>query len=69
MTEDKYPTPESVEKASREQLGHWLRFLRPPKTGTPEVDTLLRLSKRFQELGGMTPELSKKIGWGDTREV
>jgi hypothetical protein len=55
-----FPTLQQVEKASREDLARWYRFLLGT---TPEQrKTLLRVKQRLSSLGGMTPELSKKIG-------
>jgi hypothetical protein len=58
-----FPTMEQVEKADREQLAKWYRFLssgdRLEKRKIPR-----RLAERFQKMGGMTLELSKKIGFG-----
>jgi len=54
---------EQVEKADREQLARWYRFL--PSGDTPEQGKIQhRLSRAIPENGGMTPELSKKIGFG-----
>ena len=55
-----FPTMEQVEKASKEDLARWYRFL----LGTTDEQrkTLLRVKQRLHSLGGMTPELSKKIG-------
>jgi hypothetical protein len=54
---------EQVEKADREQLARWYRFL--PSGDTSEQRKIQdRLAERFQKMGGMTPELSKKIGFG-----
>jgi hypothetical protein len=54
---------EQVEKADREQLAKWYRFL--PSGDTPEQRKIQhRLAERFQKMGGMTPELSKTIGFG-----
>jgi hypothetical protein len=51
-----------VEKASREQLAKWYRFL--PSGNTKEQQRVQdRVAERFKELGGMTPALSKKIGF------
>jgi hypothetical protein len=51
-----------VEKASREELAKWYRFL--PSGDTKEQQRVLdRIAERFKKLGGMTPELSKKIGF------
>ncbi len=55
-----FPTLEQVNKADKEQLAKWYRFL----LGTTDEQrkTLRRVAQRLQELGGMSPELSKKIG-------
>jgi hypothetical protein len=69
-----YPTAEEVESADRVQLARWSRYLSSPGSGaigTPEfTDTLEKESKvldrileRFENLGGMTPGISKEIGW------
>lgn len=60
MAQPDFPTREQVEKATHEQLARWYRFL----LGTTEEERIiLRLvKKRFHQMGGMTPELSKKIG-------
>ncbi len=58
-----FPTMDQVEKADREQLARWYRFL--PFGDTPEAAKIQHsLTERFQKMGGMTPELSKKIGFG-----
>jgi hypothetical protein len=57
-----FPTSEQVSKASREELARWYRFLLP---SDPEQQKILdEVAKRFKELGGMTPELSRQIGHG-----
>jgi len=62
MDRPDFPTKEQVEKASREQLAKWYRF--PPSGDTKEQQVVLdRISERFKALGGMTPELSKKVGF------
>ena len=64
-----YPTTEEVESADRVQLARWSRYLSSPGAGaigTPQfTDTLGKESKildrileRFDEQGGMTPEIS-----------
>jgi hypothetical protein len=56
-----FPTIEQVRKATRPQLARWYRFL--PSGDTAEQQKVIELiRKRFKELGGMTPALSKKIG-------
>lgn len=73
-TDMEYPTPDEVEKADRVQLARWSRYLNSPGSsavGTPEFPERLdnetkvldRILERFEEQGGMTPEISKEIGW------
>jgi hypothetical protein len=63
MDRPDFPTMDQVEKADREQLAKWYRFL--PSGDTPEQRKIQhRLAERFQKMGGMTPEFSKKIGFG-----
>lgn len=70
-----YPTLEQVEAADQEQICRWHRFLDSP--GMSAIDTdhfettldreaaiAARIQARYLEFGGMTPELSKRIGWG-----
>jgi hypothetical protein len=57
-----FPTMPEVEKASREQLAKWYRFL-PSGDSKEQQRVLDRVAERFKETGGMTPELSKKIGF------
>jgi hypothetical protein len=56
-----FPTIEQVEKADRVQLARWYRFL---PSGETEADrkTMKRIAERFERMGGMTRELSEKIG-------
>lgn len=62
MDRPDFPTIEQVEKADREQLARWFRFL--PSGDTEEQSKIQdRIGARFKELGGMTPELSKRIGF------
>lgn len=57
-----FPTLEDVEKANHEQLARWYRFL--PSGDTKEQRKIQeRISVRFKALGGMTPAISKKIGF------
>lgn len=69
-----YPTLEQVEQASHIQLARWHRFLPSPGSRAIGQDNfqevfaqqaaiLDRIEERFKELGGMTPEISKGIGW------
>jgi len=70
-----YPTLEQVEIADIEQLCRWTRYLPSPgmsainaKNFEPivkkEADIMKRIMERQTELGGWTPEISKRIGWG-----
>lgn len=61
MTIETYPTIEEVEIADQIQLATWYRFLRSP--GPKEIDILNLIISRFKELGGMSPTISKQIGW------
>ena len=56
-----FPTVEEVEKADKEQLARWYRFL-PSGETTMDQMIMKRIAERFEKLGGMTPEISKKIG-------
>ena len=56
------PTIEEIEKADREQICRWWRFLGSPMTDE-EVIVMNRIAERFDEVGGFTPEISKRIGW------
>jgi hypothetical protein len=56
-----FPTIEEIERAAKEQLARWYRFL--PSGETPaDQEIMKRIADRFEKLGGMTAELSKKIG-------
>jgi hypothetical protein len=55
-----FPTVEQVEKASKEDLARWYRFLLG--TTNEQRKILRRIEQRLDQLGGMTRELSKKIG-------
>lgn len=59
---DTFPTLGEVSKASQEQLARWYRFLLP--AGPEQQKILDAITVRFKQLGGMTPELSKRIGHG-----
>lgn len=69
-----YPTLDQVAAASVRQLALWSRFLDSPgisalgcadfeETMSQEQTVAGAIRARFKELGGMTPELSKSIGW------
>ena len=52
---------EEVEKADKEQLARWYRFLPSGETAADQK-IMRRIAERFEKLGGMTAEISKKIG-------
>ena len=65
---------EQVEAADHYQLGRWYRFLQSPgwsatnqdnfeQTLEEQTKIMDRICERFAFLGGMTPRLSKMIGW------
>ena len=67
MTQDAtrldFPTMEQVEKGDKIQLAKWYRFL--PAGSTAEQQKIMdRIVARFEKLGGMTPQISDKIGYG-----
>lgn len=57
-----WPTLDEVYAASREQLGRWYRFLPGPQDDA-QGGIIQLICRRFQELGGWSPDLSKRIGW------
>jgi hypothetical protein len=57
-----YPTLEEVNAADRLAICRWWRFLPGPKS-IDELTTIERIHKRLIELGGMSPEISKLLGW------
>lgn len=56
-----FPTIEEVESADKEQLARWFRFL-PSGQTVADRKIMRRIAERFEKLGGMTPELNRKIG-------
>jgi hypothetical protein len=56
-----FPKINEVEKADKEQLARWYRFL-PAGEFEADQKVMKRIAERFEKLGGMTAELSKKIG-------
>jgi len=56
-----FPTLEEVEKADKEQLARWYRFL-PSGETVSDQKIMKRIAERFEKLGGMTADFSKKIG-------
>jgi hypothetical protein len=57
-----FPTLAEVESASHEQLARWYRFL-PSGDSEEQQKIMERLEVRFKQLGGMTAEICKKIGF------
>jgi hypothetical protein len=60
-----FPTMIQVEHASHEQLARWYKFL-PSGDSQEQTKIMHRIAERFEELGGMTPALEKKIGYDGT---
>jgi hypothetical protein len=56
-----FPTIKEVERANKEQLARWYRFLPSGETAADQK-IMKRVAERFEKLGGMTAELSKRIG-------
>lgn len=56
-----FPTIEEVERANKEQLARWYRFL-PSGEAAADLKIMKRIAERFEKLGGMTAELSRRIG-------
>jgi hypothetical protein len=59
---ESFPTVAEVEKADAEQLARWYRFLLPADAEQEKV--LQKISATLKGKGGMTPALSRKIGYG-----
>lgn len=59
---EQFPTVAEVETADAEQLARWYRFLLPADAEQEKV--LQKVSAKLKEKGGMTPALSRKIGYG-----
>lgn len=57
-----YPTIDQVEIADRFLICKWYRHLPSPSCNLQEM-VMNRICKRYKELGGFTPEISKKVGW------
>jgi hypothetical protein len=56
-----FSTVGEVERANKEQLARWYRFLPSGETAADQK-IMKRIAERFEKLGGMTPGLSKIIG-------
>lgn len=59
---EQFPTMEQVNKASLEELARWYRFLLPADAEQEKI--LETISAKIKKAGGMTPALSRKIGYG-----
>ena len=59
---EQFPTLAEVEKASLEDLARWYRFLLPADAAQEKI--LQSISAKIKKAGGMTPALSRKIGYG-----
>lgn len=58
----KYPTLQEVNNADKIQICKWYRFL-PSATNIVENTILHVIFTKYRNFGGMTPEISKQIGW------
>lgn len=52
-----------LEKLSHYEMAKLYRFCPVGSLFFADTDVYARFKQRFAELGGMTPELSKQIGW------
>lgn len=57
-----FPSREQIESADHEQLARWFRFL-PEAISSTQLTLINRIVDRLHALGGMKPEISKRIGW------
>jgi hypothetical protein len=58
-----YPSIEEVNVADQMEVCRWYRFLSSP-VGELEIVIMDRIVERYDDFEGMTPEISKQIGWG-----
>jgi hypothetical protein len=58
-----FPSMAQVEAADREQLARWYRFLSSGPTDEQQR-IFNRIGERFEAMGGMTKEVSNRIGFG-----
>ena len=69
----RYPTLEEIGDADRVQIARWYRSLPMPGVNhlsggaflewcNIETFLMIQINKRFEELGGWTPELSEIVG-------
>jgi hypothetical protein len=59
---EQFPTIADVEKADAEQLARWYRFLLPANAEQERI--MVKISAALKAKGGMSPALSRKIGYG-----
>lgn len=72
----RYPTLDEVNKASPYQLLKWHRFLPSPGCDWTERDSVVfykkleeetaimnEINEQLKQAGGITPALSKQVGW------
>lgn len=57
-----YPTEKEVDKANHLQVCEWYRFLKTPENDS-QKNILKFICERYKSFGGMTPKISKQIGW------
>ena len=57
-----YPTVSEVAAASHLEVCRWWRFLRSPENDD-QVAVMNAIAERFKAGGGMTPAISKRLGW------
>lgn len=62
MDRIEFPTSEQFDRATHEQLATWYRFLLPETDAQQRI--MDKISAKFKKLGGMTPEVSRRIGHG-----
>ena len=58
----KYPTEKEVLEADRLQISKWYRFLECARD-EEEIKIIKIIDSRLKAFGGMSAEISKKIGW------
>ena len=65
MTDREQADIEKINAMSREEMCRLWRFAKPGHpwfvSGTLQYEAF---DRRFKELGGFSPEISKKLGWG-----
>ena len=57
-----FPKIAEVEKADAKQLARWHRFLLPADAAQEKI--MEKISAALKAKGGMSPALSRKIGYG-----